>query len=45
MQKTKARDRPVLSSEREPHKDKTATFRQKIIFGHKFQSGLDTETY
>jgi hypothetical protein len=38
-------DRPDLSSERVPHRDNTATFRQKIISGHKFQSGLDMKTY
>jgi hypothetical protein len=27
-------DRPDLSSERAPHKDNTANFRQKIISGH-----------
>jgi hypothetical protein len=37
-------DRPDLSSERATHRDNTATFRQKIIFDHKFQSGLDTKT-
>jgi hypothetical protein len=38
-------DRPDLSSERAPHKDNTATFRQNIISGHGFQSELDTTTY
>jgi hypothetical protein len=38
-------DRPDLSSERAPHRDKTATFRQKVISGHKSQSGLDTLPY
>jgi hypothetical protein len=28
-----------------PHRDNTAIFRQKIIYGHKFQSGLYTKTY
>jgi hypothetical protein len=39
------RDRPNLSSERAPHRDSTETFRQKVISGHKFQSGLDAKTY
>jgi hypothetical protein len=34
-----------LSSERALHRDNTATFRRKIISGHKFQSELDTKTY
>jgi hypothetical protein len=34
-----------LSLERAPHIDNTATFRQKIIFGYKFKSELDTKTY
>jgi hypothetical protein len=37
-------DRPDLSSERAHHRDNTATFRQRIISGHKFQSELDTKT-
>jgi hypothetical protein len=37
--------RPILSSERVPHRDKTATFTQEVISGHKSQSGLDTEIY
>jgi hypothetical protein len=45
MQKRIATDRLVLSSEREPHRDNTATFRQKVISGHRFQSELDTTTY
>jgi hypothetical protein len=36
---------PDLSSKRAPHRDNTATFRQKIITGHMFQSELDTKTY
>jgi hypothetical protein len=36
-------DRPDLSSERAPHRDNTANFRQKIS-GHKSQSELDTKT-
>jgi hypothetical protein len=38
-------DIPDLSSERAPHRDNTATFRQNIKSGHGFQSGLDTKTY
>jgi hypothetical protein len=38
-------DRLDLSSERAPHRDKTTTFGQKVISGHKSQSGLDTKTY
>jgi hypothetical protein len=38
-------DRPDLSSEREPHRDKAAIFRQKVISGQKSQSELDTSTY
>jgi hypothetical protein len=34
-----------FSSERAPHRDNTATFRQNITSGHKFQSELDTTTY
>jgi hypothetical protein len=30
------RDRPNLSSDRAPHRNNTATFRQKIISGHKW---------
>jgi hypothetical protein len=37
--------RSVLSSDMAPHTDKTATFRQEVIPGHKFQFGLDTKTY
>jgi hypothetical protein len=37
--------RPVLSSERAPHRNKTASFGQEVISGHKSQSGLDTKTY
>jgi hypothetical protein len=39
------RDRPDLSSERAPHRDNTATFRQKVISVHKFQSGLEAKIY
>jgi hypothetical protein len=38
-------DRPDLSSERAPHRDNTALFRQNIISGHGFLSELDTMTY
>jgi hypothetical protein len=34
-----------LSSKREPHRDKTGTFGQKVISGHKSQSGPHTSTY
>jgi hypothetical protein len=37
--------RSNFSSERAPHRDNTATFRQEVISDHKFQSGLDTEIY
>jgi hypothetical protein len=36
--------RSDLSSERASHRDNTATFRQNIISGHRFQSKLDTKT-
>jgi hypothetical protein len=41
--------RPVLSSERALHRNKTAknqtaTYEQEVISGHKSQSGLDTKT-
>jgi hypothetical protein len=35
-------DRPALSSERAPNKNKTVTVKQS---GHEPQMGLDTETY
>jgi hypothetical protein len=31
--------RPVLSSERAPHRNKTATFRQEVISGRKSHKG------
>jgi hypothetical protein len=34
-----------LLSERAPQRDKTATFRQEAISGHKSQSGLETMAY
>jgi hypothetical protein len=37
--------RPVLSSERTPHTDKTATLRQEVISSRKSRSELDTKTY
>jgi hypothetical protein len=37
--------RPNLSSERVPHRDKTATFGQQVISAHKFQRALDTVTH
>jgi hypothetical protein len=39
-------DRPDLSSARALNSDsQTTNFEQKVISGHKFQSGLDTPTY
>jgi hypothetical protein len=38
-------DRPVLSSERAPHKNQTVNVKQQKIFGHEPQMGLDTKTY
>jgi hypothetical protein len=37
-------DRPVLSSERAPHMDRTVTVKQELISGHEAQMGIDTET-
>jgi hypothetical protein len=42
--------RPVLSSERAPHKKKTTNKQDRncqrvIIYGHEPQMGLDTKTY
>jgi hypothetical protein len=37
--------RPVLSSERAPHMNKAATFKQEVISGHESQNGLDAKTY
>jgi hypothetical protein len=37
-------DRPVLSSERAPHKDKTVTVKLNLISGHEPQMRLDTKT-
>jgi hypothetical protein len=45
MTVTDRRQTQALAIERVPHRDNTATFRQKIISGHKFQSELDTKTY
>jgi hypothetical protein len=36
-------DRPVLSSERAPHMNRTETFEQEEISGHESQAGLDTK--
>jgi hypothetical protein len=41
---TVTKDRPVLSSEKAPHKDKTVTVKQQEISGHEPQMGLDTKT-
>jgi hypothetical protein len=38
-------NRPDLSSEREPHRDKTITLGQEVISGLKSYSGVDTPTY
>jgi hypothetical protein len=38
------KDRPVRSSERAPHKNKTVTVKPSQISGHEPQMGLDTET-
>jgi hypothetical protein len=37
--------RHVLSSEREPHRDKAATFGQEVKSDHKSQSGVYTKIY
>jgi hypothetical protein len=39
-----ANDRPVLSSERAPHTDRTVTFKQEETSGHELLPGLDTKT-
>jgi hypothetical protein len=39
---TLTNNRPVLSSERLPHKDKTVMVKQNLIFGHEPQMGLNT---
>jgi hypothetical protein len=36
-------DRPVFSSERTPHRDKTVTVKQYLTSGHEPQIGLDTK--
>jgi hypothetical protein len=36
--------RPVLSSERAPHIDRTETFKQEDKSGHEPQTGLDSKT-
>jgi hypothetical protein len=41
---TLTNDRPVLLSERAPYMDKIVTVKQKLIFGHEPQMGLDTKT-
>jgi hypothetical protein len=40
-----ADDRPDLSSEGAPDIDKTVYVKQKLIFGHETQMGLETKTY
>jgi hypothetical protein len=37
-------DRPDLSSEGAPYIYKTVNVKQKLIFGHETQMGLDTKT-
>jgi hypothetical protein len=37
-------DRPVISSERAPHVDRTVTVKQELISDHEPQMGLDTKT-
>jgi hypothetical protein len=37
-------DRPDLSSEGAPDIDKTVNAKQKLIFGHEAQMGLDAKT-
>jgi hypothetical protein len=39
------KDRPDLSPEREPPKDRTVTLKKKKISGQKSQIGPDTKTY
>jgi hypothetical protein len=41
---TLTNDRPVLSSEKEPHMDRTITVRQELISGYEPKMGLDTKT-
>jgi hypothetical protein len=41
---TLTNDRPVLSSERASHKDKTVTVKLNLISGHEPQMVLDTKT-
>jgi hypothetical protein len=41
---TLTNDRPVLSSERAPHFDRTVTFKQEEMSGHETQTGLDNKT-
>jgi hypothetical protein len=41
---TLTNDRPVLSSKRAPHVDRTVTLKQELIFGYEPQMGLDTKT-
>jgi hypothetical protein len=39
------KDRPVLSSERAPHKNKTVTVKESYISGHEPQMVLDIKAY
>jgi hypothetical protein len=40
---TLTNDRPVLSSERAHHMDRTVTYNQEEISGHESQTGIDTK--
>jgi hypothetical protein len=40
---TLTNDRPILSSERAPHVDRTVTFKEEEISDHEPQTGLNTE--
>jgi hypothetical protein len=44
LTRTLKNDRPDLSSERALHMDRTVTFKQEEISGHKPQTELDTKT-
>jgi hypothetical protein len=41
---TLSNDRPVFSSERAPHVDRTETFKQEEISSHEPQTGFNTKT-
>jgi hypothetical protein len=44
VQVTNTDDRPDPTSEGAPYIDKTANVKQKLIYGHETQMGLDTKT-